>query len=126
MWSFWKKRWLPVYIVYLKHVAIHVTVLEPNSPTITGATVTKGTMKVIWTAPSGTVGYYEVELKEKSGTKQNATTGTSATFHGLSAGTEYTVLLVAVSVGQRSTTAERSFYTSKCVLVLKKLFTRIT
>ena len=108
---------LPGRMVNLKHVAIHVTVLEPNSPTITGATITKETMTVTWTAPSGDVGHYEVELKEMSGTKQAITKErTNAAFYSLTAGTRYTVRLVAVSGDQRSTTAERSYYTSKCVL----------
>ena len=106
---------------------VHVTVLEPNSPTIGAATVTKKTLEVTWTAPYGTVEYYEVKLKEKSGTKRNVTKErTSVTFYGLSAGTKYTVLLVAVSGGQRSTTAEGSFYTSKCVLVRIEFLSRIT
>jgi len=111
-------------MVNLTHVAIHITVLEPNSPTITGAMVTTETMKVSWTAPTGNVEHYEVELK--GGTKQNVTQGTSATFYSLTPGTTYTVLLVAVSGDQRSTPAERNYYTSKCVLCAYRILLQNT
>ena len=93
----------------------------PNAATISGTSVTERSMTVSWNQPSGGVGKYEVRLKEKSGSKQTITpkSKTSATFNGLTPGTQYTVVLVTVYGGQRSTTSEKDCYTSKCVLINK-------
>ena len=93
-------------------------VLGPNAAKNLKATVTDDSMTVSWPAPTGTVGYYEVWLQGKSDTKRNVTqANTSTTFTDLTAGKQYTVLLVTVSGDQRSTTAEEKFYTSKCVFI---------
>ena len=93
-------------------------VLEPSAAMNLRATVTEKSMTVSWTAASGTVGYYEVWLKGKSDTKRNVPRTTKrTTFTGLVAGNPYTVVVVTVSGDQRSRTAEKRFYTSKCVLI---------
>ena len=95
-------------------------VLEPNAAKISGATVKETTMPVSRNQPSGGVEIYEIQLNEKSGSKQRITpkSTTRATFNGLTPGTQYTVVLVTVSGGQRSTTSKKAFYTSKCFLIL--------
>ena len=95
-------------------VALNVPVLEPSAAKNLKAMVTDESMTVTWTAATGIVGYYEVWLKEKSDTKRNVTQPRT-TFTDLTAGKQYTVVLVTVSGDQRSITAEKSFYTSKCV-----------
>ena len=94
---------------------------EPNAATIRGASVTERSMTVSWNQPSGGVGQYEVQLNEKSGSKQTIKqkSTTSATFNGLTPGTKYTVVLVTVYGGQRSHTPDKIFYTSKCILINK-------
>jgi len=94
---------------------------EPNAATIRDATGKKTSMTVSWNQPSGGVGKYEVRLEEKSGSKKiiQPKSKTSATFNGLTPGTKYTVVLVTVYGGQRSTTSKKPFYTSKCVLMNK-------
>ena len=81
-------------------------------------------MTVSWRVPSGAVDQYEVQLKEKSGSKRiiKQKSTTSTTFNGLTPGTHYTVVLVTVYGSQRSNTSEKSFYTSKCILIVIKFF----
>ena len=93
-------------------------VLAPNAAKISSAIVKETSMTVSWSVPSGGVEQYEVRLKEKSGSKQNVTQKSNAQFTGLTAGKKYTVVLVTVSGKQRSTTPDKTFYTSKCFLIL--------
>ena len=106
----------------LQHDATNLFILEPNTATIRDATVTKTSMTVSWNQPSGGVGQYEVRLEEKSGSNQiiKSKSTIRATFNGLTPGTQYTVVLVTVYGGQRSTTPNKAFYTSKCVLINKR------
>ena len=74
-----------------------------------------------WDAPTTGGGTkYTVTLKEGSTTKDtnNDVSGTTTTFSSLTAGTEYTVVVVSVigdlsSGGQSSDSVEGKFYTSK-------------
>ena len=74
-----------------------------------------------WDAPTtGGVTTYTVTLKEGSTVKETApvVSGTTKTFNGLTAGNEYTVVVVSVigdlnSGGQSSDPVEGKFYTSK-------------
>ena len=75
-------------------------------------------MTVKWHAPaSGRVEQYEIQLKSETGTKQSTTTSTETTFANLTPGISYTVLMVSVSGEQRSGTAEKTFFTSKYVVI---------
>ena len=82
-------------------------------------------MRVSWNEPSGGVDQYEVELDEKSGSKQTIKqkSTTSATFNGLTPGKRYTVVLVTVRDKWRITTTDKVFYTSKYILIHVKLLT---
>ena len=77
-------------------------------------------MTVSWSVPSGGVEKYEVQLKEKSNSKRiiSKQSTSSTRFIDLTAGKMYTVVLVTVSGKQRSTTPDKTFYTSKCFLIL--------
>ena len=81
-------------------------------------------MTVSWRVPSGGVDQYEVQLKEKSGSKRiiKQKSRTSATFTDLTPGTKYTVVLVTVRDMWRGTTLDKVFYTSKCVFIYIKVF----
>ena len=71
-----------------------------------------------WDAPTtGGVTTYTVTLKEGSTAKETApvVSGTTKTFNGLTAGNEYTVVVVSVIGGQSSDPVENKFYTSKSV-----------
>ena len=68
-----------------------------------------------WDAPSGGVKGYTVTLEGADGAHPAEARGEStrtATFNGLSAGTEYTIRVVTLSGDQHSETAENKFYTS--------------
>ena len=108
---------------------MNASVSEPNAATISGATVTKTSMTVSWSVPSGGVDQYEIRLNEQSGSKQiiKQKRTTSATFTELTPGTKYTVKLVTVRDKWRITTPDKDkvFYTSKCVFIHIKVFRRI-
>ena len=72
-------------------------------------------MTVGWDAPSGGVKGYTVSLEDDDGAhpaEQRDESTRTATFKGLTAGTEYTVRVVTLSGDQQSETAEYKFYTS--------------
>ena len=72
-------------------------------------------LTVVWGAPSGGVKGYTVTLNGYDGAHPAETRDESArtaTFNGLSAGTEYTVRVVTLSGDQQSETVENKFYTS--------------
>ena len=68
-----------------------------------------------WDAPSGGVKGYTVSLEGDGGAhhaEQRDESTRTATFNGLSAGTEYTLRVVTLSGDQQSETVENKFYTS--------------
>ena len=70
---------------------------------------------VQWDAPSGVVEGYNVTLEGNDGAhpaEARDKSTTTATFKGLSAGTEYTVRVVSFSGDQQSETVEKKIYTS--------------
>ena len=92
--------------------------LEPNAPSNVGVTtVTVNSLTVTWTASSTAGVSYTVTLTEKDGTTEKSETdvsGTSKAVGGLTAGTQYTVVVVAVIGGQSSAEVNGGkFYTSK-------------
>ena len=94
-----------------------MTVAEPNVATNMTSLATANTMTVTWDAPSfGFVEKYTVEMTSATGTTVATTVANSrnATFLGLTAGTQYNVVVVAVSGDQHSRALQESFYTSKC------------
>ena len=76
--------------------------------------MTVNSLTVTWTASSTTGVSYTVTLK-KDGTVTTETgvSGTTITIDGLTAGTQYTVVVVAVIGGQSSAGAVDTVYTSK-------------
>ena len=84
-------------------------VLEPNSPTYLTAVVAPNSLTVTWHAPlSGLVGEYEIQLKDHTGTKQTiAANDRRGLFANLTPGTQYTVVVTAVSDDQRSVPLEK-------------------
>ena len=67
-----------------------------------------------WDAPTtggGTT--YTVTLKEGSTTKTSTPGVSGTTFNSLTAGMEYTIVVVSVIGGQTSDSVENKFYTSK-------------
>ena len=96
---------------------LNLTVSEPNvARSLTATATATSTLTVTWDAPgSGLVGLYEIQLKNKAGTKRNISENTrQATFGNLMPGTPYTVVVVTVSGDQRSDALEKCIYTSKC------------
>ena len=72
-------------------------------------------MTVVWDAPSGGLKGYTVSLEGDDSAHpavQCDKSTRTATFNGLSAGTEYTARVVTLSGDQQSETAENKFYTS--------------
>ena len=72
-------------------------------------------LAVQWSKPPGGVKGYNVTLEGEDGAhpaEQRDEDTTSATFNGLSAGTEYTVRVITLSGDQQSEPAEYKFYTS--------------
>ena len=104
-----------------------MSVSGPDAATIRNASVTETSMTVSWNEPSGGVDQYEVQLNEKSGSKQiiSQKRTTRATFADLTPGTRYTVVLVTVRDKWESTTPDKAFYTSKCVFIHIKIFHKI-
>ena len=89
----------------------------PNAPTNLQAMATVNSLTLTWEAPtSGGVTTYTVTLKEGDTIKYTTpdVIGTTTTFNnGLTAGKEYTVVVVSVIGGQNSQAVEADFYTSK-------------
>ena len=81
-------------------------------------------LTIEWAAPAdGGWEGYTVKL-EGNGAPSPQTpnkNATTATFTGLTAGTEYTVGVVTMSGGQQSTKVEDTFYTGKCMTRLCKI-----
>ncbi|KAI0235806.1 Fibronectin [Lamellibrachia satsuma] len=87
---------------------------EPNVATNMTSLATANTMTVTWDAPSfGFVEKYTVEMTSATGTTVATTVenSTNTTFTGLTAGTQYNVVVVAVSGDQHSKALQESFYT---------------
>ena len=81
---------------------INVTARSPSS------------LAVQWSKPPGGLKGYNVTLEGEDGdhpAEQRDENTTSATFNGLRAGTEYTVLVITLSGDQQSETAEKKCYT---------------
>ena len=94
----------------------------PNSvENLAVPTITTSSLTIEWAAPAdGEWEGYTVKL-EGDGTPSIQTpnkNATTATFTGLTAGTEYTVGIVTTSGGQQSAKVEDTFYTSKHVMRL--------
>ena len=92
--------------------------LEPIAPSNVGvSTVTVNSLTVTWAASSTAGVSYTVTLTENDGTTEKTepgVSGTSKAFGGLTAGTQYTVVVVAVIGGQSSAEVNGgNFYTSK-------------
>ena len=76
------------------------------------ASTTVNSLTVQWTAPTG--GYTEYKVTIGGADEQTVAKGTTtATFSGLTAGTEYTVAVITVNNADKSSKVEESFYTSK-------------
>ena len=89
---------------------------EPNAASNVQATTTVDSLTATWVAPTtDSMTTYTVTLKKGSETKATTpgVSGTTTTFNSLSAGTEYTVVVVSVIGGQSSDPVEGKFYTSK-------------
>ncbi|KAK2181825.1 hypothetical protein NP493_380g01008 [Ridgeia piscesae] len=86
---------------------------KPNAATGLKAIAAVNSLSVSWSSPvSGLVEQYEIQLKNQATTKQTTPHSTrEATFFNLTAGTPYTVIVVALSGRQRSDKLERMFYT---------------
>ena len=72
-------------------------------------------LTVVWGAPSGGVKGYTVTLIGNDAAhpaEARDESAKTATFNGLTAGTEYTVRVVTLSGDQQSETVEKQFYTS--------------
>ena len=72
-------------------------------------------LTVEWGAPGGRVKGYNVTLNDDDGAhpaEAREVVTRTATFNGLTAGTEYTVRVVTLSGDQQNETAESKFYTS--------------
>ena len=72
-------------------------------------------MTVVWGAPSGGVKGYTVSLDGEDGAhpaEERDESTRTATFNGLTAGTEYMFQVVTLSGDQRSATVINKFYTS--------------
>jgi hypothetical protein len=70
---------------------------------------------VRWDAPTGGVKGYSIILENYDGAfqeKERDNRTRTATFNGLTAGTEYTARVITVSGGHKSETVENKFYTS--------------
>ena len=77
-------------------------------------------LTVEWGAPNGSVKGYNVTLEGDDGAHSAEVRDEiirTATFNGLSAGTEYTVRVVTLSGDQQSETAENKFYTSRSLRI---------
>ena len=94
---------------------MHFIALEPNTPTDLTALVAPSSLTVTWDAPvSGLVGKYEIQLKDQTGTKQIIDADVRrGIFANLTPGTQYTVVVTAVSGDQRSVPLEKNFRTSE-------------
>ena len=92
----------------------------PNIATSLASTATSNSLTITWDVPdSGLVATYIVELKNEIGAKKNVSASSvkTATFTGLDAGTQYTVVMVTASGDQRGDQVEKIFYTSKYTIV---------
>ena len=99
-----------------------ITVVEPNVAANLTSLATANTLTVMWEALStGFVEKYTAELKNATGTKVTTSDVKSrnTTFTGLTAGTQYNVVVVAVSGDQHSRALQEILYTSKCAAVYK-------
>ena len=78
-------------------------------------TVTVNSLTVTWTASSTTGVSYTVTLKNGATTVKTepGVSGNSKAIDRLTAGTQYTVVVVAVIGGETSAEADKTFYTSK-------------
>ena len=107
------------WAITLQHHEGNVSFLEPDAPSNVGVTtVTMNSLTVTWTASSTTGVSYTVTLKKKDGTEVKSEADVSETTKAidgltLTAGTPYTVVVVAVIGGQSSAEADKTFYTSK-------------
>ena len=81
---------------------------------------TASTLTVMWDAQStGYVDKYTAELTNATGTKLTTSDvkSTNTTFLGLTAGSQYNVVVVAVSGDQHSRALQEIIHTSKCAAV---------
>jgi hypothetical protein len=72
-------------------------------------------LSVRWDAPTGGVKGYSIILENYDGAfqeKEHDNRTRTATYNGLTAGTEYTARVITVSGGQKSERVENKFYTS--------------
>ena len=88
-------------------------------------TITTSSLTVNWAAPAdGEWEGYTVKLGGDGApsTQTPNKDATTATFTGLTAGTKYTVGVITTSGGQQSAKVEGTFYSSKHVTRLSKVF----
>ena len=100
----------------LIHVQYNCIVIAPKDPAKLTPSATTDVLKVTWEAPpTGQVGTYRITMTTMAGVQVMSTdvTSTNATVTGLTAGTGYNVIVVAVSGDQRSKALHESVYTSK-------------
>ena len=129
----YSRRLKYIVLIYLSHTELAcikiidlwqcVRCLVPNAARNMEATVGETSLTLTWDAPvSGRVETYTAMLKTGSGLKHtsNVTTST-ATFTGLTAGKQYTVVVVTVCGDQISKPLENNFHTSTCIIVLLQL-----
>ena len=103
---------LPAWFSYLRDVFA-----EPNAPSnVHASTATVSSVTVEWTAAtSGAGSTYTVTLKDGDTVKETTTgiTGTTTDFNSLTAGKQYTAVVVSVNGNQSSDPVQGIVYTSK-------------
>ena len=100
--------------IHTPHVSLVVAV--PNSASNLQATATVDSLKPTWVAPTaGGDVTYTVTLKDGASVKETKEdiTETTTTFNVLTAGKQYTIMVVSVIGGQNSDPLQGNFYTSK-------------
>ena len=90
-------------------------ILEPDVAwNLALATITTNSLTVTWDAPIGGVTSYSVEIYTVPSRKTiYSSAERTATIDGLTAGTQYTVVVISVSGEQHSEPLYDSFFTSK-------------
>ena len=89
--------------------------LVPGPATYIKANISKTSLAVSWTAPTGQqITGYKVELKDVANT-QTSVEETRITFDKLSPGTDYTVVVVSMNGNTTGKSAVETFTTSKSI-----------
>ncbi|XP_078600524.1 fibronectin-like [Branchiostoma floridae x Branchiostoma japonicum] len=85
---------------------IVLAVAQPGDITIASSDVTENSIRITWTAAAGAVDSYSISISPADGDNPsgsvNASSSLEYTFTGLTAGTEYIIIAIAVSDGVNS------------------------